>query len=139
MIIKRILRSPLQGWTGTERLSARWTGSYTSRARKPSTLQTSHRFRELPTSGYTKGTLMLHCQRTISEAPHPCIQSYLSHTLSGPDYSTANFHPSSFQSTNLPQLHSHLLQCPVVPCRVQYIFRPIPPDGVVGKKDYLSG
>jgi hypothetical protein len=47
---------------------------------------------------------------------------------------------ASFQSTNFLQLHSHLLRLSSGPTpRVQYIFRPIPQDGVVKEKAYLSG
>jgi UDP-glucose:glycoprotein glucosyltransferase len=45
----------------------------------------------------------------------------------------------TFQSTNFRQLHSHLLRLSSVPSpRVQYVFRPVPPD-VIGEKGYLSG
>ncbi len=51
---------------------------------------------------------------------------------------TAILH-ASFQSTNFRQLHSHLLRLSSGPApRIQYIFRPIPPDGVVGEKSYLT-
>ncbi|KAF8268079.1 UDP-glucose:Glycoprotein glucosyltransferase-domain-containing protein [Lactarius quietus] len=47
---------------------------------------------------------------------------------------------ASVESTNFRQLHSHLLRLSSAPTpRVQYIFRPIPADGVVGEKGYLSG
>ncbi|KAH8978341.1 UDP-glucose:glycoprotein glucosyltransferase-domain-containing protein [Lactarius akahatsu] len=47
---------------------------------------------------------------------------------------------ASFQSTNFRQLHSHLLRLSSAPTpRVQYILRPIPPDGVVRERGYLSG
>ncbi|KAH9024388.1 UDP-glucose:glycoprotein glucosyltransferase-domain-containing protein [Lactarius pseudohatsudake] len=46
---------------------------------------------------------------------------------------------ASFQSTNFRQLHSHLLRLSSGPTpRVQYILRPIPPDGV-RERGYLSG
>ncbi|KAF8256783.1 hypothetical protein EI94DRAFT_1710207 [Lactarius quietus] len=47
---------------------------------------------------------------------------------------------ASVQSTNFRQLHSHLLRVSGAPTpRVRYIFRPIPVDGVVGGKGYMSG
>jgi UDP-glucose:glycoprotein glucosyltransferase len=47
---------------------------------------------------------------------------------------------ASFQSSNFRELHSHLLRLSSGPAaRVQYIFRPIPPEGSTDEKTYLSG
>lgn len=43
-------------------------------------------------------------------------------------------------SSNFRELHSHLLQLSSGPTpRVQYVFRPIPPKGLVHEKNYLTG
>jgi UDP-glucose:glycoprotein glucosyltransferase len=60
------------------------------------------------------------------------------HGLSNPPRTAILY--ASFQSANFRELHSHLLRLSSGPAaRVQYIFRPIPPEGSTGEKTYLSG
>ena len=131
-----------RGWTGTERLSAMWKGLYTSRARKPLILWS-------PPPSLREFLAFFHFYSThafrISESfpkPHKLAFDHIHPTsgqaLGSPPRTAILY--ASFQSTNFRQLHSHLLRLSSGPSpRVQYIFRPIPPEGAVGEKGYLSG
>ncbi|KAI9441936.1 hypothetical protein H4582DRAFT_2097207 [Lactarius indigo] len=101
-----------------ERSSATWKGSYTLWARTPSILRGPH------------------------VSPHTLAFDYIYPTpdqaLSSPPHTTVLY--ASFQSTNFRQLRSHLLRLSsgLTP-RIQYILRPVPPDGILRERGYLSG
>jgi len=130
-----------RGWTGTERSSARWNDSFTSRERKPWILRNLPRFRELPTLSFRSRSI--HVADSASHFRGPSRSRSITHPTPGQALSgsprTAILY-ASVQSTNFRQLHSHLLRLSGAPTpRVRYIFRPIPVDGVVGGKGYMSG
>ncbi|KAI9428853.1 UDP-glucose:glycoprotein glucosyltransferase-domain-containing protein [Lactarius indigo] len=109
----------VRGWIGMERSSATWKGSYTLRARTPSILRGAPCLRESSNSLQVSALAVFTWQR------HPPRTAVIY---------------ASFLSTNFRRHHSHLLRLSSGPTpRVKYILRPVPLDGVVRERSYLSG